>query len=376
MAVCTFPTTFPSFAALALLLARISNAHMIMATPKPYGNPDNSPLASSGANFPCKVTGDPATFYSGTTATSMAVGENQTLSFTGSAVHGGGSCQLAITSDKQPSASTQWQVILSIESGCPSTDGTSASTYQYSIPSGVASGDYVFAWTWVSKLSGTQEYYMNCAPITVTGGASKRSEDSNQQVSKRATLPNLFVANLASVNDCKSTLSSDVLFPDPGENVQKPNPKPSFASVSGTNCFPAGATGGASPAASAPSSSAGSGTGSGSGAESPLSSAVAATSVVVSSAAVAPTQTTLQTTLVAATPPTSAAAAPTATSASSSGGSSSSGTTCSTEGAVVCIGTNQFGLCNNGAAVAQDLAAGTTCSNGVISRRRVGRWIF
>ena len=117
----------------AALLGSAVNGHMIMKTPTPFGGSslDNSPLTSS--NYPCKVTSDPSSFYSGTTATEMAIGETQTLSFTGSAVHGGGSCQLAVTSDAAPDASTNWQVILSIESGCPSTDGTAASTYDFTI---------------------------------------------------------------------------------------------------------------------------------------------------------------------------------------------------------------------------------------------------
>jgi hypothetical protein len=143
-------------AALALF-GSSAMSHMIMKTPKPFGDPDNSPLDSSGANYPCKLTGDAATFYDRTDVTTMAVGEEMTLSFTGSAVHGGGSCQLAITSDLEPSTSTAWEVIQSIEGGCPSKDGTDPSTYTYSIPSGVAEGNYVFAWTWISKLAGQPE---------------------------------------------------------------------------------------------------------------------------------------------------------------------------------------------------------------------------
>lgn len=68
---------------LVATMAALVEPHMIMATPKPYGNPDNSPLTSS--NYPCKVTSDPATFYKTDgiiDQNSMVAGENQTLSFT------------------------------------------------------------------------------------------------------------------------------------------------------------------------------------------------------------------------------------------------------------------------------------------------------
>ncbi len=254
-----------SLTAAALLSAVSVQGHMIMGTPPPFGDPSSDPLKSSGADFPCKLQGDPATFYTGNTTT-MAIGETQTLSLKGSAVHGGGSCQLAITSDKHPSPSSTWQVILSMEGGCPTKDGTNPSTYDYTIPASVAPGDYVFAWTWVSHNSGAPEYYMNCAPITVTGGKTRRD------TAAAAALPNLFVANLASINDCKTQLTADVVYPDPGPNLVKPGDSslkfvPGI--VTGSNCYPLGASGSASSGSSAP--AAGPGAGSGSGAASALS---------------------------------------------------------------------------------------------------------
>lgn len=71
---------------LVAMMAALVEPHMIMATPKPYGNPDNSPLTSS--NYPCKLTGDPATFYKTDgliDQNTMVAGENSTLSFSVSA---------------------------------------------------------------------------------------------------------------------------------------------------------------------------------------------------------------------------------------------------------------------------------------------------
>ncbi|ORY57428.1 uncharacterized protein BCR38DRAFT_354325 [Pseudomassariella vexata] len=352
---------FSAVVAAALALSSTSNAHMIMKTPAPFGNPDNSPLSSSGANFPCKVTGDAATFYSGVDATEMAVGTDQTLSFTGSAVHGGGSCQLAITSDKQPSASSTWQVIQSIEGGCPTKDGTNPGEYTYQIPEGVAAGDYVFAWTWISKLAGQPEYYMNCAPIKVTGGSAKRSPEETKELATRAaSLPNLFVANLESVNSCKTTPGTDPTFPDPGTTVNKfLAGQAKYAEVDGTNCFPVGATGG----------------GSGSGSGSATTTAAAAEPTSTTADAAAPTTssaTGFVTSVLPTTSPTTTAASPTTASASSAPTSSGTPSTtggltgeCTSEGMFNCVDGSSFQQCASGTWTSlQAMPAGTTCAAG------------
>ena len=69
--------------------------------------------------------------------------------------------------------------------------------------------------------------YMNCAPITVTGGSKKRDVNAtntnspdNSVFSKRdATFPQMFVANVG--NGCTSVDSADLLFPNPGAVLQK-----------------------------------------------------------------------------------------------------------------------------------------------------------
>ncbi|CAK7562566.1 MAG: hypothetical protein SEPTF4163_000414 [Sporothrix epigloea] len=237
---------------ITLFFVHTVSAHMILASPIPFGNPTTSPLNSDGSNYPCQIVGTPATFYNDSSSTSsnntMDIGATQTLSFHGSAIHAGGSCQLALTKDLQPSASTSWQVILSIEGGCPTTDDTGPSTYDYTIPSSIAPGKYVFAWSWISKLSGAPEYYMNCAPVTITDDSSKRdatlkTHSDNSTSPSSSSLPNLFVANLASINSCKTTTSTDPVYPDPGPNVLKPSKMTTnFQPPTGTDCFPLGAT--------------------------------------------------------------------------------------------------------------------------------------
>ena len=91
----------------------------------------------------------------------MAVGSPQTLSFTGSAVHGGGSCQVSLTKDLEPTKDSDFRVILSMEGGCPASaagnlgedpNGSGASTFKYSIPKDVSPGQYTLAWTWFNKI--------------------------------------------------------------------------------------------------------------------------------------------------------------------------------------------------------------------------------
>ncbi|KAI1861399.1 uncharacterized protein JN550_010929 [Neoarthrinium moseri] len=303
-----------TISAVLALLGSTVNGHMIMKTPPPFGNPDNSPLTS--ANFPCKVTSDPASFYNGVEATKMKIGETQTLSFTGSAVHGGGSCQLAITSEPQPKADTHWQVILSLESGCPSKSGSGADTYDFKIPEGITPGKYVFTWTWQSKLAGQPEYYMNCSPIEVIGGTSKRSDNDSMELIARDVFPDLFVANLADINSCKTNMNppSDVEYPDPGPNVQRLWATPLLSKPIGDNCYPKGGS-------------------------------------KASSAAVA--------------------ASPPAVSVKPTGAGSSGSTTgaksgrCSDEGAYFCVGGSQYQQCASGSwSGLQAMPGGTKCKEG------------
>ena len=242
----------------------------------------------------------------------MAVGAPQTLSFTGSATHGGGSCQVSLTKDLQPTKDSDFRVILSIEGGCPTNqpgnlppdpNGTGATKFQYSIPKDVAPGEYTLAWTWFNKV-GNREMYMNCAPITVTG-SKKRDVDNTttayefeDNLFKRdlSSLPEMFKANIQSVaGDCAVADSTDLQFPDPGQVVQKAGTGPLSpptgnckAASSGSSSAASGSTSGASSGgaqaggaqAVAPSvapSAAAAGSGSPSASVAPLSEAPSAT---------------------------------------------------------------------------------------------------
>jgi hypothetical protein len=392
------------------------NSHMIMEQPVPYSvdKIDNSPITA--AQFPCKAQNG----FTVSQMNKMAVGEQQTIKFKGSAVHGGGSCQLSVTMDTEPTANSKFKVIKSIEGGCPGIDGPKDFTFE--LPDSIPNGKATFAWTWFAKLSGGPEMYMNCAPIEVTGGASDSS--------KFDQLPDMLVANVASTS-CKQETSKVLKFPNPGKNLEIGGDQASITDPTG-DCGSTGTTpsdpsepsspAGGSPSApsppaggapsAAPSSPAGgelpSGTtppvagqpsvapsppagGKPSAAPAPPNGggvfAPGASSGSPAGPTAAPALPSTSTTLVTVTatptapvrptPPigTGSPAAPTAPSTGGGSGTPSTPSTgggsgtCSQNGAIVCNGATQFGICNNGNVVWQAVASGTTCSNGSISKR-------
>jgi hypothetical protein len=331
-----------------------------MESPVPFSKDliDNSPITA--AQYPCKSNFG----FTVSTMNNMKVGEEQTLSFKGSAVHGGGSCQLSVTTDKTPTANSKFKVIMSMEGGCPGV--TKAEQFKFKIPDSIPNGQVTLAWTWFSRLSGQPELYMNCAPVTVTGGASSTTAFD--------ALPDMFVANIATAQ-CTTPANLNTKFPNPGQNLLVDDSAAKSGDPTGAGCGKAVSGGGESSAAvsSAPAAT------SAPAASSVAASSVAATSAVVptntggvfapgASSAVPTAGASTFTTLVTLTASTPAGTAAPAATAPSTGG-----TPCTTNGAVVCNGTTQFGICNNGNVVWQDVAAGTTCSNGVISKRHVQR---
>ncbi|KAL9134707.1 MAG: hypothetical protein Q9175_004108 [Cornicularia normoerica] len=362
------------------LFATTAQGHMIMATPPPYGSPNNSPLVADGSNFPCKATSN-----SGGTVTNMAIGAPQKLSFLGESVHGGGSCQVSLTTDTPATKSSKWMVIHSIEGGCPaknvagnigadnSASAPDPDTYSYSIPTGIAPGAYTLAWTWFNKV-GNREMYMNCASIKVTGGSSKRDTSLNEtdfaipELSGRDTpsFPAMFVANIPTT-DCLTADSKDVQFPDPGTSVEKDGVASDLGPPTGPKC--GGSSGSSSGAPAGPSS------GDVSTAPSVAPPVAAAPSVAAAPAAAAPSVVSpaAPAPSVAVSP---VAAAGAATPPADSTSSGSSGSTCSSPGTMLCSPDGkQFAICGTSgtAPIFQPVAAGTSCTNGVIGAAKSKR---
>ncbi|KAF2274913.1 uncharacterized protein EI97DRAFT_380413 [Westerdykella ornata] len=321
--------TFRNTLLAAVAIVSSASAHIIMESPVPYSvdTIDNGPI--NAAQFPCKNQ----LGYKVSKVNKMAVGETQTLSFKGSAVHNGGLCQLSVALSREPTANTPFKVIKTIQGGCPGING--AEKFSFQIPKEIPNGDHTFAWTWMPVSSGGPEYYMNCAPIEVTGGAGDES-GFNQ-------LPDMLVANLPGINTCTQVVNTILEPPNPGANVEKADNTGRKSAPPTGDCGPK--SGGGSPPVPLPSSST-------TAVSSPTQTSVPSNpgGIFAPGASNAPQSTT--TTL------------PQPTGTPNNGSAS-----CPTDGAIVCNGESQFGLCNHGSVVWQAVAAGTACRNGVIQKR-------
>jgi hypothetical protein len=200
-------------------------AHLKMTSPEPYTpvekELDNSPLNGDGSDFPCKIS--PGGFLAPTEEATYWAGHDNTINLLGSITHGGGSCQVSLTSDREPTKSSDWKVIKSYEGGCPASvpgnlpgDATSDHSLQlhFAIPIGILPGKYTLAWTWFNRV-GNREMYMNCAPITVANDSPSNSSDNTPKQSP--AFPPMFVAN---INGCMTRENVDIHFPWPGSIVE------------------------------------------------------------------------------------------------------------------------------------------------------------
>jgi len=382
-----------------LAMASTVHSHMMMGYPRPYGSLDTSPITQY--NYPCHVA--PGTVADGP-MNELPVGSTQTLSFNGTAVHAGGSCQLSVTLDKTPTKDSKFKVIHSIVGGCPGVNGR-AGTFDFKVPSSLPNGEAVFAWTWFNYM-GNREMYMNCAKITVSGG-------SNDTTAFEA-LPNIAVANLKGITDCQTVENSDPIFPNPGESVVKTGNGP-FVPLCGGPALPGGSggSGNTSSAASGQSSitpgnngqyTPGPGEGGAAQASTIPPEAPAVSSQIPtlsqsalsanSSAPVDAVTSTIRTliTITASsgrpiatapsnftssvlstnpskTPASTAQPSPSSV-APTAPGAGAGNVACASDGQLVCNGETQFGLCNHGKVIWQAVAPGTKCQSGKILKKR------
>ncbi|KAF8470044.1 hypothetical protein BDZ91DRAFT_719802 [Kalaharituber pfeilii] len=212
-----------------------------------------SPLSPSGSNFPCKGYHKDLGTPSGQSVRTYNAGRTYELILAGSATHAGGSCQLSLSYD----GGTTWEVFKSFIGNCVKPDPQGDQTFHFTIPSSAPSGEALFAWSWFNNL-GNREMYMNCAVVTITGGSGggggidggdevgpvidgnegigKRdaaSEDRSGSIQKRSFGVGLFIANIG--NGCTVPAGKNVMFPNPGPDVEYAGNEGSRAAPEG-NC--------------------------------------------------------------------------------------------------------------------------------------------
>jgi hypothetical protein len=406
-------TTFWTTALVAAAaLSSVANAHIKIQSPTPFGvdTLDTSPLlnfapGASGSDFPCKQrTG----VYDISERTEIAAGSQSPLVFSGSASHGGGVCELLLTTDLEPTANTEWKLFTVIE-GCPLKGDASSggvSDYSFTIPEGMPNGNATFAWVWYNRI-GNREIYMNCAPISISSGSDDKTAYN--------ALNNAYFINLPR-ESCSSQEMGDTIIPNPGKaDIQKFSPT-SQLSASGSACAAAAAAmtqGGSGGSGSSPASGAASATATAASASSPagysgsassssssnspdsVTSAAAASIgtpaggevgssayggapssfVTMTSAAAPSAYPTMAATSASAAAPTSYVPASGTNSSSTSSsdgsgdggaassGSSNGGMTCSSNGSQFCVEAEGQNVC-------RPVAPGTTCQNGAIMRKR------
>jgi hypothetical protein len=203
-------------AAFAALLPSLASAHVAFIKPEsvftlhdgfdlfPIGTPDQYPCFVREGSDSSKIP----TYEPGST---------QSIGLQGSAIHGGGSCQISITYDNPPRADSVFKVIKSFEGSCPGGSTTGNLTpnpenilpeLPFTVPSDIPSGNAVVAWSWFNKI-GNREMYMRCAPVRIAG--------SNTDKTAFNKLPDIFKANIG--NDCTTIEGTNLRFPNPGNDL-------------------------------------------------------------------------------------------------------------------------------------------------------------
>ncbi|KAJ5701401.1 hypothetical protein N7488_008949 [Penicillium malachiteum] len=199
-----------------------TSAHLIMISPEPYSKNkiNNSPLLADGHDFPCKLQS--TDFELPPEESVYQIGKNYSIQFQGSAVHGGGSCQISLSTDRTPTKASKWKVIHSCEGGCPANvagllpgDALSKNVppLNFTIPFGLQPGKYSLAWTWFNRM-GLREMYMSCAPVTLVG--------------------DMFIAN---INGCKTMEKIEIRFPEPGDSIEYRGNASNLAGVNEPACI-------------------------------------------------------------------------------------------------------------------------------------------
>lgn len=144
---------FGFMAVVLLALLSVANAHMKMSSPVPFNvaNLDNSPLKADGSDFPCKASPDNPSSYSISAMNNLPVNQPIALTFEGSAVHGGGTCEISISMDSEPTKDSVFKVIQVFQgASCPSPTGGGLT---FNLPEELGNAaNATLAWSWWNSI--------------------------------------------------------------------------------------------------------------------------------------------------------------------------------------------------------------------------------
>jgi hypothetical protein len=214
----------------AAFLASMVQAHMEMVWPPPFRSRYNkfttdidysmtNPLSQSGSDFPCKGYHSLYGSAQGQSVATWQPGQRLNWTLTGSATHNGGSCQVSLSYDR----GSTWTVLHSYIGGCPLK-----STWDFTLPNDTPAGSALFAFSWYNNL-GNRELYMNCAHVTIASRAAREVGEEDVEVRSPSdpfsSRPRTFFANNG--NGCKTVETYDVMFPQPGPDVDNISSKTS-----------------------------------------------------------------------------------------------------------------------------------------------------
>lgn len=115
---------------------------------------------------------------------------------------------------------------------CVRPDPQGDQIFTFTLPGGTPSADEVLlGWSWFNQ-QGNREMYHNCAVVSIGGGGG--GGGFGGALSKRAMGPPMFAANVN--NGCSTEEGTDVLFPQPGDQVELGFDQSRFKSPVGETC--------------------------------------------------------------------------------------------------------------------------------------------
>ncbi|UNI24621.1 hypothetical protein JDV02_010355 [Purpureocillium takamizusanense] len=157
----------------------MAHAHMNLAYPACIGRKDNintgngkefgidsninAPLDPSGSDYPCKVPGFSGIQVKTPPQMTWERGANYPVGLGNEVVHGGGSCQFALSKDRGKTST----VIASYIGNCAAN--IQDRNFTVAIPCDTPEGEWLFMWSWHNRI-GNREMYQRCTYLNIKGG--------------------------------------------------------------------------------------------------------------------------------------------------------------------------------------------------------------